>query len=360
MTEPTSEMGTGYPLDDENTTEYLAFDDLDDDLDTESGPPIRTIVSVGAAVLVAALAVIGGIALSSESSGANSGSDTRPSDPTLAVTVAPASPRLHIKTCDRPATARFTATLVSKRTPVEVSYRWVDNGKPGTDRQVTLRNERTTLTHKITGTGAGRVGSTVEVLSPRVETPAPAVIRVTCGTSATTSGPEPRTGTGTATVPALTGLSIVDASAALRERGLAVEVSYVAGGFRDVVRKTSPGAGTEVAKGSTVVLVVELGKQEPSTLAMPDVIDKTERQARAALRAAGWHGELRIELVEAQQRSEHGLVVDQIPAAGADITADDVIEIAIAQFLEEPEPSVTTTHAPPQPRDPPDETGLPE
>lgn len=355
MTEPTSEMGTGYPLDDdENTTEYLGFDDLDGDLDTESGPPIRTIVSVGAAVLVAALAVVGGIALASGSS--ESPRVPLPTRPTLTVTVAAASPKLHIKTCDRPATARFTATLVSKRTPVEVSYRWVDNGKPGIDRQVTLRNERTTLTHKITGTGAGRVGSTVEVLSPRVATPAPAVIRVTCGTSATTSGSEPRTGTGTATVPALTGLSIVDASAALRERGLAVEVSYVAGGFRDVVRKTSPGAGTEVAKGSTVVLVVGLGEQEPSTLAMPDVIDMTERQARAVLRAAGWHGELRIELVEAQQRSEHGLVVDQIPAAGADIAADDVIEIAIAQFLEDPEPSATTTQRP----DPPDETGLPE
>lgn len=360
MTEPTSEMGTGYPLDDENTAEYLAFDDLDDDLDTESGPPIRTIVSVGAAVLVAALAVGAGIALSSESSGANPPSDTRPSVPTLAVTVAAASPRLHIKTCDQPATARFTATLVSKRAPATVSYRWVDNGKPGIDRQVTLRKERTTLTHKITGTGAGRVGSTVELLSPRVKTPAPAVVRVTCGISGTTSGPEPGTGTTMAIVPALTGLSIEDATAALRERGLAVEVSYVKGGFRDVVRKTAPSAGTEVAKGTTVILVVESGEQEPSTLTMPDVIDMTERQARAALRAAGWHGELRIELVQAAQRSEHGLIVDQIPTAGADIAADDVIEIAIAQFLEEPEPSATTTHAPPQPRDPPDETGLPE
>lgn len=355
MTEPTSEMGTGYPLDDENTAEYLGFDDLDGDLETESGPPIRTIVSVGAAVLVAALAVVGGIALSSESSDTDTPRDASPSEPALTVTVAAASPRLHIKTCDQPATARFTATLVSKHTPVEVSYRWVDNGTPGPERQVTLRKERTTLTHKITGTGAGRVGSTVEVLSPRAETPAPAVIRVTCGTSATTSGPDPRTGTGTATVPALAGLSIEDASAALRERGLAVEVSYVAGGFRDVVRKTSPSAGTEVTKGSTVVLDVELGEQEPSTLAMPDVIDKTERQARAALKAAGWHGELRIELVEAAQRSEHGLVVDQIPAAGADIAADDIIEIAIAQFLEDPEPSATTTQRP----DPPDETGLP-
>ncbi|MFI8432423.1 Stk1 family PASTA domain-containing Ser/Thr kinase [Streptomyces sp. NPDC079020] len=93
-------------------------------------------------------------------------------------------------------------------------------------------------------------------------------------------------------VPDVTGLSVVDATAALDEEGLKAEVlpdrvnsPEVAG---DIAHQT-PGEGAEAAEGDTVQLTVSKG---PRMLDVPDVTGKDADEARSTLEDAGFEVEV--------------------------------------------------------------------
>src|SRR5205814_8625985 len=77
----------------------------------------------------------------------------------------------------------------------------------------------------------------------------------------------------------------------------------------------SPAAGTSVAKGSAVNLVVSSGAPAPGQVAVPNVVGETEAAATSAITGAG----LTAGTVTQQSSTTvaSGRVIREIPAAGA-------------------------------------------
>ncbi|KNB53072.1 serine/threonine protein kinase [Streptomyces caatingaensis] len=89
-------------------------------------------------------------------------------------------------------------------------------------------------------------------------------------------------------VPDVGGLSVADATAALRDAGLQVRVSddrVYSAREKGSVAGQSPAAGAKAAKGDTVTLTVSKGKE---MIAVPDVTGMSESAARKALTDAGF------------------------------------------------------------------------
>ena len=128
-------------------------------------------------------------------------------------------------------------------------------------------------------------------------------------------------------VPAVVGFDDNDANAAISKAGLvprrAVEASdSVAEGK---VIRTSPAAGTQVDKGTTVTFVVSSGPEQKPDVAVPNVVGDTEAQAMAKLTGAGFT------VVKNEQTvfdpNKVGRVVSQSPSGGS--TAPEGSQVAI-------------------------------
>ncbi len=103
-------------------------------------------------------------------------------------------------------------------------------------------------------------------------------------------------GTGNIEVPSLTGVTAAEAKVTLENRGLAINLTD---GASDTVPQGSvvsqtPEAGTMVAPGSTVLVVVSTGASGKKTeeipegsVAVPNIIGLTETEAKTALTASG-------------------------------------------------------------------------
>jgi serine/threonine-protein kinase len=135
-------------------------------------------------------------------------------------------------------------------------------------------------------------------------------------------------GPGSVAVPSVDGLTQQQATAALADRGITVE--RVAKQADDNVPageaiRTSPAAGTNVPRGSTVTLVVSSG---PRQVAVPNVVGLSAADARTALSGQGFA------VAVAQQPSSSGKagnVLSQSPAAGAKAEPGTTVRIVVAQ-----------------------------
>src|SRR5438105_1957374 len=90
----------------------------------------------------------------------------------------------------------------------------------------------------------------------------------------------------------------------------------------------SPAAGTSVAKGSAVNLVVSSGAPAPTQVAVPNVVGQTQAAATNAITSAG----LTAGTV-AQQSSTtvaSGSVISQNPAAGADSASGSAVDLVVS------------------------------
>jgi len=117
------------------------------------------------------------------------------------------------------------------------------------------------------------------------------------------------------TVPAVSGLSIEDATTLLAQQGLAVSdarYEYSDGLPSGAVIDTSPPAGSESPDGGTVELIVSNGP-DPVTGYVPDVAGVSYDYADVALTAAGY-----LPAPHDQESAfvEVGLVVGTVPRAG--------------------------------------------
>ena len=129
-------------------------------------------------------------------------------------------------------------------------------------------------------------------------------------------------------VPDVTGTTERSAEARLERAGLLVDVEEEESDADEgTVIRQNPAGGTEVDEGTRIVITVSSGRDE---VAVPDVTGRTVREARAALRDAGFRVQVREQSVE--DEAQDGVVVDQTPNAGTDLAEGRTVVIYEGRF----------------------------
>jgi beta-lactam-binding protein with PASTA domain len=144
---------------------------------------------------------------------------------------------------------------------------------------------------------------------------------------AVSSGPE------SLAMPKVVGLKSAQALAKLQAAGLqpTTQSQPSAKVSAGVVISTVPSAGTDLQKGSGVVVVVSSGPQQVD---VPEVTGETQAEAKAALTAAG----LKLGTVTAQAApgaQAAGTVLSQSPTAGTSLQTGQAVSLVVAQAPKE-------------------------
>jgi beta-lactam-binding protein with PASTA domain len=138
-------------------------------------------------------------------------------------------------------------------------------------------------------------------------------------------------------VPDVSGLPVAHAVARLQADGLKSRTETVASQRpRGRVLRQTPDPGTEVPRGSFVVVIVSAGRQLAN---LPDVVGLTADEATARLTQAGFRTQIRR--VPATQ--PEGTVVAQEPKGGSRAPRGQVVRINISQGRTQTTTSTTTT-----------------
>jgi beta-lactam-binding protein with PASTA domain len=146
-------------------------------------------------------------------------------------------------------------------------------------------------------------------------------------------------------VPDVTGQSEAEAKASLRAVGLepgAVTRQESAGAEAGVVLSQSPAAGSSVATGQSVSLLVVKAPRETT---VPRVVGKKEELAEGELVGAGFKPQTTKRTVVNSE--EAGIVLQQTPAGGLKAKRGATITIVVGQLGAQTTPSTTTTTPPP-------------
>lgn len=124
-----------------------------------------------------------------------------------------------------------------------------------------------------------------------------------------------------------------DAAYRLKQEGFEVDYdeSYDDEVKEGRVIKTSPEAGTEAAKGSTIVLTISKGP-ETRTTTVPNLIGKTQEEAEAAIKDKN----LKVGSItqEYSDEVEAGLVIRQDPSSGKEVNENDTISFVVSKGKE--------------------------
>jgi serine/threonine-protein kinase len=143
-------------------------------------------------------------------------------------------------------------------------------------------------------------------------------------------------------VPNVVGQDRADARSALEDAQLQVVVKEEeADGDPGKVLRQDPAAGTKIAKGETVTIVVS---KERSQVDVPDVVGMAVNDALDALTEAGFRP--RQETVPVTTPAEDGFVVDQRPQGGVKRKKGSRVTIQVGRFDDSqlnPEGSATPT-----------------
>ena len=125
-------------------------------------------------------------------------------------------------------------------------------------------------------------------------------------------------------VPKVSGKAVTEATQLLSDAGLDWQVREVFS-ERDpgIVVGQNPKAGTEVAKGSSVVIRVSKGVQ---TVTVPGVLSQSQADAEAELQNAG----LTASVVEVESDQAQGLVVGQDPGPGTEVDVGAPVTISVS------------------------------
>jgi serine/threonine-protein kinase len=141
-------------------------------------------------------------------------------------------------------------------------------------------------------------------------------------------------------VPALVGKDSGDATDQLTNVGLEASISERETTDADpgTVLEQDPKAGTKVAKGSQVKLVVA---KAPPEIQVPEVVNQQRQDARDALHAAGFRVKETKQTVT--DPAQDGVVVQQNPEAGGSAKKGTVVTIVVGKLAATPTPSPTPT-----------------
>lgn len=236
------------PVDDDITADDLGFGDLDDELDVDTGGRTRAIVAGAAALAVVALAVVGAVVLTGESSGVVAPPDDQPagaghpSGPATSTNTATETVPSLVGLTVKKAVAAVTQYGLSPR----ISY--ADGGVPGTVLE----------TWPSAGTTVPR-GSTVQLVVARDEPV-------------------------TFAMPDLVGVNEPEARSLLKKAGwrgdLEVRFVHTFDQSQDgLIERHEPSPGTQVATGDSIELDIRqyAGEPDPSTeMSPPQRDDETE------------------------------------------------------------------------------------
>jgi eukaryotic-like serine/threonine-protein kinase len=141
-------------------------------------------------------------------------------------------------------------------------------------------------------------------------------------------------------VPDVTGLQSPQAEARLRAAELRPRPETIRSGRpRGRVLRQIPDPGTEVPRGSAVVVIVSAGRQ---LVEVPSVVGATADDATAQLTQAGF----RTRLVRVSGTEPEGTVVGQNPAAGSRAPSGQVVRINVSRGQAETTTTVVTTTTP--------------
>jgi serine/threonine-protein kinase len=132
-----------------------------------------------------------------------------------------------------------------------------------------------------------------------------------------------------ATVPSITGKKQSDAEAALKAAGLvpAPYQSYSGTVAKGLVADQNPVAGASMTPGSKVTFVVSLGPAAPTTVGVPNVVGKSQADAEAALRAAGF---VPNAVLNVNSTVPKGVVAGQSPTGGSKTAPGAVVGILVS------------------------------
>jgi serine/threonine-protein kinase len=183
-----------------------------------------------------------------------------------------------------------------------------------------------------TTVAAGKVISTEPSAHTETQTGSPVTVYVSSGPAQVR-------------VPDVTGQSEVEAKASLRAIGLepgAVTKQESAGAEAGAVLSQSPAAGSSVATGQSVSLVVV---KPPHETTVPRVVGKKEELAEGELVGAGFKPKLAERTVVNPE--EAGIVLQQTPAGGLKAKRGATITITVGRLGAQTTPSTTTTPTPP-------------
>ena len=130
-------------------------------------------------------------------------------------------------------------------------------------------------------------------------------------------------------VPELIGLTRSDAVKALSDAGLdsTETVEYDSLVLRDSVIDQVPAAGVKVVPGSTIGLLLSLGKKPVSDIKVPNVTGMTQNDAQRALHDAGLAAYFAM---ENDDTVPAGSVVEQAPAAGKKVAPSTIVLLAVS------------------------------
>jgi beta-lactam-binding protein with PASTA domain/predicted Ser/Thr protein kinase len=144
-------------------------------------------------------------------------------------------------------------------------------------------------------------------------------------------------------VPDVLGRTRDEAERLLRDAGLAPSVTEREDDEADpgTVLEQNPAAGSQLAKGRTVELVVA---KAPAEVAVPGVIDSTEEDATKALQDAGFNVKTRDGTAETPD--EDGIVLEQAPAPDTPRPKGSTVTITVGRFEPGVVPEPTTTASP--------------
>ena len=131
----------------------------------------------------------------------------------------------------------------------------------------------------------------------------------------------------TVTVPSVLGRPVDDARAAIEAAGLSFgNVTREASDQpADTVLQTDPSGGTEVARGSTVNVVISSG---PANVQVPNLVGQTSDEAQTALDQAGLAASA---VPDVTCDDPVGTVTGQSPSAGTQVAPGTTVEISVAE-----------------------------
>jgi serine/threonine protein kinase len=136
-------------------------------------------------------------------------------------------------------------------------------------------------------------------------------------------------GPGDGTVPAVQGLQLPVAEAAIRKAkltvGRIVEQSSTVYADGDVI-STSPAAGITTGVGTAVVITVSTG---PARVALPDVVGQSQSSAKATLKAAGFNNVTTTGQTSTTVKA--GNVISMTPTAGTKVVRSTAITLVVAK-----------------------------
>jgi serine/threonine-protein kinase len=143
------------------------------------------------------------------------------------------------------------------------------------------------------------------------------------------------------TVPDVVGKPIDEARSLLTGAGLKVTTKDDTSSTRDpgTVTAQSPKAGAKLRPGATIALTVA------KAIDVPDLVGKTEQEARRTLQQAGF--QVRVRDVDTSDPAQDGVVVDQNPAAGEQRKRGSTVTIQVGRVASAtPTPTPTATPTP--------------